>query len=127
MPMPPGLIAYRPANNSADGLKVGSYKYISTSPTDHDPQLLLVLSVEEQRSAELIMVGKNNGQRYWRFVTGALSGRRIEYVPKDGWHRFMFDWRDANSGSLTVLLFDGKGPQGNSGRIFSTPFSRLDG
>jgi hypothetical protein len=123
--LPPGLIAHRPANNSPDSLKVGSFQYVAQSPVGTNPQVLVVMSVEEKRTAELIVAGKSNNGSYWRFVTGTLSGNRLEYVPRDGAARFMFDWSDANSGSLSQILESGKGGKKNA--AYNTRFSRLDG
>ena len=129
--LPPGLISHRPAANSRDAQKIGSFSYIGQSPQGREPQLLIVMSVEEKRTAEIIQAGKNNGV-YWRFVTGTLTNERLEYVPRDGAMRFLFDWKDANSGSLTQMPGDragmgGSGGGGKGGKPYNTQFTRLDG
>lgn len=71
------------------------------------------------------MAGTSNGP-YWRFVTATLTNERLEYVPKDGAARFMFSWKDANSGSLTQMP-EHKAGSGKGGKPYNTQFTRLDG
>ena len=125
LPLPPGLIAHRPATNSPDSQKVGAFKYLAHSPGGRYPQVLVVMSVEGGRTAEVIVAGKSSDGPFWRFITGTLSGSRLEYVPRDGASRFMFDWSDANSGSLSQL-FESK-VRGKSSPPYNAGFSRLDG
>ena len=126
LPLPPGLIAHRPASNSPDAAKVGSFKFeISTPRGEKVPSILVVLSVEEQRTAELIWAGKNDKGFGWYFRTGTISGKRIELVVRDGAPRTIFDWSDANSGSMTSLHENKMG--GPAAASFSSRFTRLDG
>jgi hypothetical protein len=121
LPLPPGLIAHRPANNSPDGAKIGSYKYVAGSPAH--AQILVVMSVEGKPTAELIISGRNaNGPR-WRFITGTLSGNKLEFVAAEGARRSVFEWSDANSGALS----QGVERPGRKNAPSSTRFSRLDG
>ena len=124
LPLPPGLIAHRPATNSKDSRKVGSYSYVAHSPAGRDPQVMVVMSVEEQRTAEVIIAGKGPNGSYWRFVTGTLSGDRLDYTPREGSTRFLFDWNDANSGSLSQMFTQQKG---RNQPPYNTRFTRLDG
>ncbi len=126
--LPPGLIAHRPPNNSPDRMKVGSFQFVGTTSTKEKiPQILVVMSVEEQQTAELILAGKTGQGFGWSFRTGKLSGKRIEIVVRDGSPNMMFDWSDANSGSLSMLQGTaGRGGPGGSS-AFNTHFSRLDG
>ena len=116
--LPPGLIAHRPAGNSRDASKVGAFKFESLTPRgERVPSVLLVLSVEEQQSAEIILAGKNAEGVGWYFRTGTLSGNRLEVDVVYGGPHSIFDWRDANSGSFSLI--------GN--KLFTTSFTRLDG
>jgi hypothetical protein len=130
LPLPSGLIAHRPAGNSPDGQKVGAYKYVAQSPIGRDNQLLIVMSVEEGRTAELIIAGrgrynpqtaKGEAGTYWRFTTATVSGNKMEYVPRDGASRFVFTWKEAGSGTLTQLN------ENAQGSVYNTTFTRLDG
>ena len=123
LPLPEGLIAHRPPAGSRDATKVGAFKYTSTS---NNPALIVVMSVEEQATAEVILVTRNprDGAKFWRFVTGKLSGDGMEYVPMDSGPRAQFRWSDANSGSVTLTPPQGAG---NAQPIYNTRFTRLDG
>ena len=135
-----GLIAHRPAGASPHAAKIGSYKYEATFAGVRNPQILIVMSVEDSRSVELIVAGKSD-RRYWRFVTAAFSGNTLEYVPREGSRRYRFDWSDANSGRLTQSVVEGSGPPpgrqlqgGGPGHVRPLPagditsrFTRLDG
>jgi hypothetical protein len=121
LPLPLGLVAHRPAGQSKDSPKVGSFKYIGQTKLGRDPAVLVVLSVEEQKQAQMIVASKGfDGQYNWRFVVGTISGNRVTFVPRDEADEFMFDWKDAGGGSLTL-----KGEQGNR-LMYTTPFTRLD-
>jgi hypothetical protein len=88
------------------------------------PRILVVLSVEEQQTAQIIQAGSGRTGAVWRFVTGALSGENLEYVARDGGEHFTFTWSDANAGRLT------QNPDGADSRrpqIFNATFKRLDG
>lgn len=120
----PGLIAHRPASNSPDGAKVGSYRFSANSPSGLTPAVLVVMSVEEKGSAELIAATKGPSGTFWRFTRGPLSGNRLEFaLGVEGYHRIQFDWRDANSG--TVANIDER--PGRNASITSSRFTRLDG
>lgn len=126
LPMPPGLIAHRPANKSADASKVGTFKFIAESQSGREPQILVVMSVEEQQTAEIIMAGRGRRGLNWRFVTATLSDNRLEYVPREAGPRFIFDWSDANSGSVGQIS-NVSGVGNRSSAASSSRFSRLDG
>ena len=123
--LPPGLIAYRPASASPDSMKIGSFKYVGRSAVGFHPFVLVVMSVEEKQTAEVVMAGNGENGPFWRLVTGTLSGNRLEFVPRAEGSgaavNFMIDWKDANSGSLTSTS-----PVAG-GRFYNTRFSRLDG
>ncbi len=134
LPLPSGLIAYRPPGGSRDSQKVGSFQYARKSALGVDPALLVVLSVEEQQTAEIIMSVKGRfnqktqkleGGSIWRYVIARVQGDRLEFVPRDGAERTMFDWRDANSGSFSTLNEQVGGQ--NKGVTSGLRFTRLDG
>ena len=122
LPLPPGLIAHRPASSSRDGAKVGAFKYVSPAK---EPALFVVMSVEERQTAELIMASKLSGRGGWRFLQGTLSGDSIDMRPKDGGRQHLMRWTDANAGSMTVYP-----PQQSTGTrdsLWTTTFTRIDG
>ena len=93
------------------------------------------MSVEDQQTAEVIMSikGRYNAQSdkmeagsIWRYITARISGDKLEFVPRDGAPRTMFEWRDANSGSYSTLMEQQVG--GNNKSLGSgARFTRLDG
>lgn len=125
--LPQGLIAHRPANNTPDASKVGSFQLEApTRQGESGKWVLVVMSVEEQQTAEIIYSGKSRSGFGWSFRTAALSGRRLEFTPNYQGPRWILDWSDANSGSLSLMIEQGnKGKQGRA--AINTSFSRLDG
>ena len=124
MPLPEGLIAHRAAAGSRDARKVGAFKYTSAG---NNPAMIVVMSVEEQATAEVILVTRNprDGQKFWRFVRGTLSGDGMEYDTAAAGPRASFRWSDANSGSVTLM--PPPGSSGNAPPVYNSRFSRLDG
>jgi len=119
----PGFIAHRPAATSADGTKVGSYKYAFPGPQGLAPSLFVVMSVEDQNAVEIIIASKtsSDGTTGWSLNTGTLSGSKLEPATRASWGmRLVFNWSDANSGSVGAFYNGGRPPYG--GR-----FTRLDG
>ena len=60
------------------------------------------------------------GRANWQFITALTAGNRMTYAPSN--HvttEFLYDWKDANGGSLTLRGYDGF-------PMFTTPFTRLD-
>ena len=126
LPLPEGLVAFRPRAGSPDAGKTGAFSYTAHSPAGIDQRVLLVLSVDEQRVAEVVVSGKGgNGKdfsRYWRFVTAKCSDHRLELVSRDQGSTYVFDWSDANSGSVAQIQ---EGTR--KGGTRSSRFVRLDG
>jgi hypothetical protein len=116
IPLPPGLIAHRPPKNSPDSAKVGAFRYDAKSSVGITTKILVVMSVEAPGSVEVILAGNDNGGPFWRFNPATLTGDRLEVKPHATGSRYVFDWRDANSGSISQF-----GPN------FSGRFTRLDG
>lgn len=125
--LPQGLIAHRPANNTPDASKVGSFQLEApTRQGESGKWVLVVMSVEEQQTAEIIYSGKGQGGFGWSFRTATLAGKRLEFTPNYKGPRWILDWSDANSGSLSLMLEQGnKARQGRA--AINTSFSRLDG
>lgn len=122
LPLPPGLIAHRPASGSRDGSKVGAFRYVSPAK---EPALFVVMSVEERQTAELIMASKLSGRGGWRFLQGTLSRDSIDMRPKDGGRQHLMRWTGPNAGSMTVYP-----PQHSTGTresLWDTTFTRIDG
>lgn len=137
LPLPSGLVACRPpgsgSGDSRDAWKVGSFQFINRNDLGESPALLIVLSVEGQQTAEIItsIKGRFNPQTQklesgsiWRFVTSRISGDKLNYVPRAGSASWVFDWRDANSGSFSLINDQ---QVGRTAMGFSSRFTRLDG
>src|SRR6185436_18971671 len=101
LPLPAGLIAHRPPSTSSDKIKVGSFKYTAVGPRGPYPGYIIVMSIEDGKTAEIIMGGNRVGP-FWRFVTASVSGDTIEYQPRDQGGTFSFHWKDANGGTLNL-------------------------
>jgi hypothetical protein len=134
LPLPAGLIALRRRNGSLDNEKVGSFKstvkvmvgseITSTAGTSLEPLLMVILSVSDRSTAEIIYAFKNSpGGDIWRYATAALSGPKLEFDQinwrGNGSIRWEFKWRTADAGT-SQTQFGGIG-------FFHNPFSRLDG
>jgi hypothetical protein len=148
--LPQGLIAHRPASNSRDAIKVGSYKFNAQTPFGRLDQILIVVSVDEGHTAECILASKSATANtpLWRFVTAEIKGANLEYTPRDGAAHFTFAWNGANGGSLNERregfgggsnrvggpnkgVHGGAGGGGSGGPLtgggLTVPFTRLDG
>lgn len=128
-PLPEGLIAYKPAANSPHSQMVGAFEFTIQSPTGPHPYLFIVLSVDDQGTAQMIIALQNETGRLWRFVTGSISGNRLTFVPNYGRPSYLVDWSDGNSGSVGSLLGDNNRQAGTAGKnsVKSMRFTRLDG
>ncbi len=133
--VPSGLIAYRAPNGSAHAPKIGAFKYtykavVGRFGTSIQPALLVVMSVADNDTAEVIYATKDWGVNYsgafWRFASATLSGNRLVWSNIEGMGNFEFRWQDVNSG-----VFQGQaGADGTvmrEGGIGTNRFTRLDG
>jgi hypothetical protein len=122
--VPPGLVAHRPPPGSRDATKVGSYRFTDSYG---GPALAIIMSVEEQASAEMIMAlrERSTGNNGWRFFRGSLSNNVIQYLPSTRAAPSQMSWSDANSGLMTSIVSTGSG--GATKTPKSSPFTRLDG
>lgn len=119
--LPEGLIAHRPAGASRDAQMVGSFKYVSEYKNGKFPQVMIVISVDQGNTAELILAGISEIGPFWRFVTGSVANGRLEFVPRDNAAKHIYTWSGPASGTMAQL------PEGVGGRPYSTTFTRLDG
>ena len=122
LPLPPGLIAHRAPGGSRDGAKVGAFSY---QGVDQSPSLFIVMSVEEQQTAELIIATRVRSGLGWRFVQGTISGDTIDVTPRDGGSRHQIVWKGPASGNLTI--FPPSQSSGQKNAMTSRSFARLDG
>jgi hypothetical protein len=125
MPLPAGLVAFRPAGGAAQQQKVGSFKYTVTwNKTGESNQLLLVLAVDSDGTPEFVIGGTNNGG-WWRFVKGQIEGDSLDYTShsENSSPHFNFRWREARGGSLTISWPKQQKPP----KPVTVPFERLDG
>ena len=119
LPLPGGLIAVRPAAGMRHVNKVGSYRFES----ENAAAAIVIMSVEEEKAAEVVMVYKHNGNPQFTFVRGNLANDRLEMSPRENGGQFVFTWSDANSGSVAIF------PQKDDmkSKITTGRFTRLDG
>jgi hypothetical protein len=108
--LPSGMVAYRPPAGSPDMQKVGTYK----AEINASQNVFIVLCAPDADSAEFIFAGKakiaGEWQPYWRFVTAKTGGNTLtfKYADGSGGH---IDWRDRNSGTITMESFVQAGKQ----------------
>ena len=123
IPLPDGLVALRSRLPGEAGQRVGSYAYNARNMEKKvTPYMMIVLSVDENKTAQIIMAGNNRGP-YWRFVTAPMSKDGVEFIPMQGSSRFAFRWKDVNSGSLTQSTANRNNPI----KLHEDSFRRLDG
>ena len=121
--LPSGFFAHRAPSNSRHSQKVGAFKYdMKMMAGGILPQVLVVLSVEEQDIAEAIQVGSYRGTWFWQFYRCKLSGDSVELEVLPLRNRFVYEWKEANSGR--VSLYPGPGLNFTP---YTTRFTRLDG
>jgi uncharacterized caspase-like protein len=123
LPLPEGLVALRSSTSAEDSRRVGSYTYKALNMDKKVmPQLMIVLSIDDSRTAQIVIAGNNRGP-FWRFITASLSKDGLEFVPMQGASRFIFRWSDADSGSLTQSTASRQ----NALKLHEDRFRRLDG
>lgn len=122
IPLPTGLVALRSTGNGRESPMVGAFKFEVKGDGRLYPEILVVLSVQVDGSANAILAGKTPKSRYWRFINGKVSGSRLEFLPRAGAARYTFDWRDANSGSVGLIW-----ESYANAPPFASRFARLDG
>jgi hypothetical protein len=140
--LPPGLVALRVPPNSAHASMIGSFQTTLKVPVGNgaaynsfaQPFLLIVVSVSDGNSAEIIFAFKNWNDTgglaqgsVWRYSTAALSDARLKFSVHGASNNVglaqrpvEFKWADANSGWHSSETLGGA----VSSRA---PFSRLDG
>ncbi len=135
MPLPSGLIAWRPASQSREGWKAGAFRFETRTPAGAVPRLLVVLSAEGSNTAQVIFAsrGAYNEQKgkmeeggIWRLIDAKVSGNTLEFAPRTDDERFVFEWRDAGSGNFTWIRYNAE-RSGGPKYAPATPFIRLDG
>ena len=123
-PIPDGLVAIRPAANGPNSIKVGSFTATSRNKYGKYPCLLIVLSVERGDKADVIWVGNGyGGNPIWRYYAGGIEGNRIKLFSATGGpdtDEIFLDWKSATSATQSM-----QSP--NSGSIFASAMTRLDG
>jgi hypothetical protein len=118
----PGLVAYRPAANSPDASKIGSYSF---TLGNGQPFVFAVLSVEDPKNVDVLVTMNGKVGTVWRLTYGQLNGDTMEVSASDGGARFVFKW--ANAGAGTVSLYPGQQASGANAQLQSGKFTRLDG
>jgi hypothetical protein len=119
LPLGPGLIAHRPAAGVRHANKVGSYRF----ETENAPAIVVIMSVEQEKAAEVVLVYKHIGSPTWSFVRGNLANDRLECSMRENGGQLVFTWSDANGGS--VAIFPPKDDV--KSKITTGRFTRLDG
>ena len=135
MPLPSGLIAWRPSGQSRESWKAGAFRFETVTPAGAVPRLLVVLSAEGGSTAQVVFAtrGAYNEQKgkveeggIWRLIDAKTSGNSLEFAPRTDNERFLFEWRDANSGHFTWIHYN-VGGSGAPKFAPSSSFTRLDG
>ena len=121
--LPVGLIAHRSPTADRDARMIGAYKWTQDTPGGRQPHVMIVMSIEDGKRAELIMAGIAERGPFWRFVSGTIKDGKLNFVPRDTSGAMVFDWKDASSGSLTIFPASTQ----STGRLQSASFTRLDG
>lgn len=120
LPLPQALVAFRPAGQSTHRGKPGAYQF----EIQGTPAILVVLSVDDQGTAQVVLVMRVNDAPLWMFVKGKLANGEMEVEARDGGKDFNFTWKDANSGP--VLIYP-SAQHGRKTKPFTSRFTRLDG
>ncbi len=122
LPMPAGLIAYKPPAGARDVNKIGSFRFTGYN---QEPSLLVVLSIEDPQNVELLLTHQDTQRQVrWRFLRGTLSGNAIDIDFPQLDLRLAFHWNDPDTGRVTMLP---QGAPGSSNRVLTGTFTRLDG
>lgn len=135
MPLPSGLIAWRPPGQSSESWKAGAFRFETTTQAGAVPRLLVVLSAAGGSTAQIVFAtrGVHNDQKsrvedggIWRLIDAKVSGNTLEFAPRTDDERFHFEWRDATSGTFNWIRYN---VERSSAPKFaaSSPFIRLDG
>jgi hypothetical protein len=114
LPLPAGLIAYRPSANAQNERLVGSFSTQFLFKGTRSPAVMIVTSADEKRTAQIITASVSE-TRYWRYMTATVSRNKLEVIPRQGAPRFIFEWSDANSGTVTQTFQATGLPQDRSG------------
>ena len=127
-PIPPGLVAIRPAAASAQSSKVGSFSAMTRNKYGKYPCLFIVLSVERGDKVDVLWSGMGfNGAPAWRYYAGGLEGNRIKLFSATGGQdsdELFLDWQSPTS---AVMSMQGSGVGGAGGGVFTAKMERLDG
>jgi hypothetical protein len=135
LPLPSGLIAWRPAGQSRESWKAGAFRFETKTPAGVVPRLLVVLSSEGSNTAQVVYAtrgvyneqkGKMEEGSIWRLIDAKVSGNSLEFAPRVDDERFLFEWRDANAGNFTWIRYNVE-RSGAPRFAPSSPFTRLDG
>lgn len=132
--LPAGLIALRPPSASPHASKIGAYESTwraavgaARMGSSIEPLLLVVLSVGEPKTAEVVLCTRNHFAsqgRLWELRPARLSDNGLEWSGSDGVLSLEFRWRDANSGRSTQIV---QVPNAGTAPPASHTFKRLDG
>ena len=101
---------------------IGSYKFTEHNPLGKTPAILIVMSVDDGKSAETIVSAVGERGPYWRITTATVSGDKLEWVPRAASGKRVISWRDANSGSVDLHP-----PPDRNVMITTSSMTRLDG
>ena len=132
LPLPPGLVAYRPAANVSGARMIGAYTHSYGSPVGNGqgvyktPALFIVLSVADSNSADLLASTKDwktAGGSRWRHITATKTESGVTYLTATEDTRATLTWRDQNSGTVALAQV----AAANERTTGSSPFTRLDG
>jgi uncharacterized caspase-like protein len=123
LPLPSGLVGVRASSNASNNQKVGSYAFETIAGTTHFPAVLLVLSVDDDGTANTILASKISTSPYWSLMNAKLASGKLSYTSGGIGVHYVLDWRDANEGTVTVRPRDSKSAKTHD----KVGFRRLDG
>jgi hypothetical protein len=124
--LPLGLVAHRAPPGTPHANKAGAFSFENSVPPDgrRVPGAIVILSVEEQATAEVIFITQLDGKGGWRFVRPTLTNDTLTYETRQYGPRFVFKWTGPNGGDLTMYP-----PNRGGGRAIppvTSKFTRLD-
>jgi hypothetical protein len=118
MRLPEGLIAYRLSSEAKHANKHGSFQFITRGKYEPISLLLIIMSVENNGAAQIILSRRGDGLNVWRFTNGLADRRQLFFRPTYEAPEFVLDWSTRDAGTVS--------PIGGYG-ITSSKFARLDG
>ena len=109
-----------PSTGLPHGPRVGSFRF----DVNGFPAILVVTAVEGA-TADVILSSRlgGQGQASWKSALADASTNSLQFTAWDEGPRISFEWRDANSGTMSLVPTGGQ----SNARLVTARFQRLDG